>query len=452
MRYDQPSPKDKIKGLQEGLKEQEIEALWGEYDFLRPGDHVRWLRHFISLEFGLARLQAGWIPACGHLQWKIELPRIIYEDMQHIRRLRERLQELPGGRGDIEPEAHLRSFLDAIAPADHGSSFFRALYEVIKPALANAYAVYLEKSDDVFDAPTRYILEQILFEKKRQLAWAQEFFQSNPLEPNDSHEAQQYLAYVADCVQRRGALVPDDRSASADFATSPVRMPAGPAPEQPSQDPSLKLLDRFPINKEEDPLHLSLREIIYHNATEWQVIDPMCYVFYGVRKMPLDFFIDFSRHIWDECRHAKMGLRRLQQLGYSTDDFHWPHYPSRTEALEDYFAELTLVAEACSFTRKKGSIVPFLQFGDKESARLPEIDCVDERLHVRYGRKWVPVMFKNKKNAQVDVDAISEETRERLAKNWQQFENMDEETRLEIARNFAGFCGTIEFTLDFTIY
>ncbi|RMD97477.1 MAG: DUF455 family protein, partial [Calditrichaeota bacterium] len=416
------TPKEKIKGLEKGLSEEEINKLWGEVDFLRPVDHVQWLRHFISLEFGLARLQAGWIPACGHLQWKLDLPKLIFEDMQHVRRLRERLHELPGGTGEFAPKPTVNGFLQAISRADHASSFFRATYTLIKPKLVEAYKTYLHKSDDIFDAPTIYHLEQIIFEKERQLNWMHEFLSEYPLNPENPDESELYLNYVQECLNIIGPLyLSRELEANIRFPASPIQNPAGPAPEKPAQDPELKLLDRFPINQEEDPLHGTLREIVYHNATEWQVIDPMCYIFYGIAKMPLDFFIDFSRHIWDECRHAKMGIRRLQELGYSMDDFYWPHYPTRMDAMEDYFAELTLVGEACSFTRKKGSIVPFLKFGDKKSALLPEVDCVDERLHVGWGRKWVPVMFKNNKNDNRSVDEIARDTRKFLAKNWEHF-------------------------------
>ncbi len=111
-----------------------------------------------------------------------------------------------------------------------------------------------------------------------------------------------------------------------------------------------------------------------------------------------------------------------------------------------------MVGEACSFTRKKGSIVPFLRFGDPQSAMLPEIDCVDERLHVRFGRKWLPVMFKNNKGDERPLEVLSATTRLRLAQDWTQFEGLTEEEREKIARSFAGFCTTIEFSLDFTVY
>jgi hypothetical protein len=83
---------------------------------------------------------------------------------------------------------------------------------------------------------------------------------------------------------------------------------------------------------------------------------------------------------------------------------------------------------------------------------LPEIDCVDERLHVRFGRKWLPVMFKNNKGDDRPLEVIADTTRLRLSQDWTQFEGLTEEEREKVAQSVAGFCTTIEFSLDFTVY
>jgi len=445
----------KIKGLElsENFSDAEIEALWGDVTWLRPKDHVNKLRHFISFEFALTRLLAGWVPACGSYEWKMQIPQRLYEDMQHIRRLRERLRELPGGTSEIAANPALVKFIEAVGAADSPESFLSAFYFEIKRDLRQAYQEYRDHCDLIFDAPTIYILESIISEKQRQLEWAANFLQHVKFNANLFAQVRRWRQFVQYCIKMLGGVANAEPSwDEKTLPQSPVHEPAGPAPFKPKQDARFKLMDRFPLSQQEDPLYGTLKDIIFQNATEWQVVDPMCYIFYGVRNMPLDFFIDFARHIWDECRHSLMGLRRLRELGYDIQNFYWPHYANRLEAMEDYFAELTMVGEACSFTRKKGSIVPFLKFNDPQSAMLPEIDCVDERLHVRFGRKWLPVMFKNNKRDDRPLDVLSESTRLRLAQDWTQFEGLSEEEREKIARSFAGFCTTIEFALDFTVY
>lgn len=445
----------KIKGLElsENLSEAELDALWGNITWLRPKDHVEKLRHFISLEFALTRLLAGWVPACGNYDWKTQIPQRLFEDMQHIRRLYERLQELPGGTAEITPQpAHIK-FIDAIGAAEGAESFLSAFYFEIKRDLLQAYQDYRDLCDPIYDAPTVYILETLIPEKQQQLLWAANLLQPVKFNPPLVAQVARWREFVRRCLNMLGSIgntMPTWNEKAA--PVSPVQQPAGPAPLKPKQDARFKLMNRFPLNPQEDPTFGTLKDIIFQNATEWQVVDPMCYIFYGIRNMPLEFFFDFSRHIWDEARHSLMGLRRLRELGYDISDFHWPHYGTRLEALEEYFAELTMVGEACSFTRKKGSIVPFLKFKDPQSAMLPEIDCVDERLHVRYGRKWLPVMFKNNKGDDRPLEVIADTTRLRLSQDWTQFEGLTEEEREKIAQSVAGFCTTIEFSLDFTVY
>ena len=358
-----------IKGLPHGIPAEAEDALWGDSVFLRPKDHKRWLAHFISVEYAMARLLAGWIPGCGSLEWKLQLPRLMWEHMQRARRLRERHDELSATSAPIAPAGPVAAFFEGIAKADHGPSFVTALLSQVMPALSRAYGTYLARCDEIFDAPTLYVLRINQPEVDRAVAWAGTFLAANPLLAADPAASGAYARYVGEYLKNLGGLTPDDFETPFTAPVNPVAVPAGPNPAKRSQDPHLNLVAGFPATKEGNPTKFTLREIVYHNATEWQVIDPMCEVFYGLPGMPMDFFVDFSRHIWDECRHSMMGFRRLAELGYKVGDFNWSHGMDRLTVLEDYFAGLTLVGEACSVTRKKGSIPYFLKAGDAPSAQ-----------------------------------------------------------------------------------
>ena len=55
-----------------------------------------------------------------------------------------------------------------------------------------------------------------------------------------------------------------------------------------------------------------------------------------------------------------------------------------------------MVGETCSFSRKKKSLESFYAKGDILSGMTAEIDIVDERSHVRFGKKWIPILYKQK--------------------------------------------------------
>lgn len=442
-----------IKGAVLKTSLEEEEHLWAGSSALRPSDHVEWLRHFVALEFGVARLLAGWVPAAGHLDWKLELPFILHDDMQHLGRLLQRLRELTPQETPFQPSPALAAVLAAIGPAEDAATFFHAYFRQLKPAVIAAYEGYLARCDAIIDGPTAYLLTLILEEKSRQLAWAEALFTRHPLVAADLRAEKQYQAHVADCLRCAGELTPT-MAADLIMPASPVKRAAGP--NGPTvNDPRLKLMDRFPLSKEESPVYGTLREIIYHNATEWQVVGPMCYVFCDMPKMPVEFFIDFARHIWDECRHAQMGFRRLREHGYDPlQDFRWPggQLDLRPPNPEEYYAMLTLIGEACSFKRKQGSIVPFLRAGDPASALLPTIDCVDERLHVGFGNKWLPEIFRRVRGETKTLQTIGVEARDRFleAREWTSAPADGE--KAELSRNIPVFCSLIEFPhLDFTV-
>jgi hypothetical protein len=451
-----------IKGLPHGIPAVEEDSLWGDSIALRPKDHKRWLAHFISMEYAMARLLAGWIPGCGSLEWKLHLPRLMFEHMQRARRLRDRFDELSATSVAITPDGPVAAFFEGIAKCDHGPSFVTALLTQVMPALSRAYGTYISRGDEIFDAPTLYILRINQPEVDRAVVWAAPFLAANPLPPASPASSESYARYVGEYLTALGGLTPDDFEKPFTAPSHPVKVSAGPNPAKRSQDPHMRLVAGFPSTKQGNPTKFSLREIVYHNATEWQVIDPMCEVFYGLPGMPMDFFVDFSRHIWDECRHSMMGFRRLAELGYSIGDFDWSHGPDKVSVLEDYFAGLTLVGEACSFTRKKGSVPLFLKAGDAKSAMLPEVDCADEQLHVTYGHKWVTKIYECVKGKSDPREEIAKAQRRGFFKAMiesgdqgeahQMLAQLDEKAREELVNSFSGFCGTIEFKMDMTVY
>lgn len=431
---------------------REEAALWEDSSILHPAIQTEWLDHFIAFEWALTKVQAGWIPATPRLEWRLELPRYFFEDMQHVMALRERRCEYAKSASPKPLTSRLSAFLATVTEADSAASFYHQLFGVLKPALLAAYREYYDLCDPVADAPTRYILERVIFEKNRQLEQTRALFQAEPLEPENTADAEAYVGHMAACLEALGTLTPRYAQEGPEFPVNPITNPAGPAPDKECHDPAMRLTEKFPENTSECSLHGSLREVIYHMANEWQVVAPMCYAYYELERMPLEFFADLSRHIWDECRHAQIGHRRLKELGFSQSDFIWPAPQNRPESVQDYMAMLTLVGEACSFKRKQSSIIPFLRAGDHRSALLPSIDCVDERQHVGYGAKWVPEIFKRYANDERPLREIATDVRSKVLAE-RKILSEDTTSRRQVSSRLPLFCSAFEFSnLNFTKY
>jgi hypothetical protein len=445
----------KIKGLavrRDDLSETLIGAD-GAYPWLRTKENVARLTRLVSLMFGLARVQAGWIPNCPSYDLKTQIPARLYEDVRHVMRLRERLAQLPGGRDKIDPDPALQAFLDALGRAGDHHQFLAGLYFEVKRSLLIALEDFARESDPLYDAPTIYELKGVIPELREQLDWANAALLESRLDLPTARKVETWRAYVRELLAHIGGILGESPRPEHALPASPVAEPMGPAPEKFLGDPRMHYIDHFPLDRAEDPVNMTLREIVYHNATEWQVADQMGVIFYAMKGLPLEFFHDLARHMWDEARHSLMGMRRLAEFGYEPfRDFKWPYFPHRADAVKDWYGGLTMVGEACSFTRKHGSIEPFYHFGDPLSAQQSEIDCADERLHVTFGRKWLPVLAAGAGDKRPLPALVRELRQSSLAKSSGELGDLSEAEKAELAKSAVAFCTSIEFSLDFTVY
>jgi hypothetical protein len=444
-----------IKGLPK-RRTSMAETLLSEVDafpWLRVADHVEKLGRLISLGFGLTRVLAGWVPNCPSYDLKTELPRLIYEDMRHLTRLHERFSQLPGASSGIEPAPALREFLDRMSRADDHHCFLAGFYFEVKRGLVTALEDYRQRCDPLYDAPTLYELNGIIPEIRAQIDWANEALLESRLALESGKRVGLWRRYVRNLLEHIGGVLGDGTVSEEAWPESPAQAPLRPAPDRFLGDPRMTYMDHFPLTQEEAPVHMTLREIVYHNATEWAVIDHLLVLFFAARGMPLEFYLDLSRHTWDEARHSLMGMRRLRQMGYEPfRDFEWPYHPSRTDSFAEWFGSLTMLAEACSFTRKHGSIEPFYRFGDPLSAQQSEIDCLDERLHVTFGRRWYPVMAELAGDKRPLRDMVKGLREKSIIARQFRGEDLSDEEKQAIAQSAAAFCNAVEFDLDFTVY
>jgi len=444
-----------IKGLPRRRQNMGETLLGGEKGFpwLRIPDHVERLARLLSLQFGFVRLLAGWVPNCPSYELKTELPRLMYEDMRHLVRLHARFDQLPGASNGIEPSAELKEFLQRLGQADDHYCFLAAFYFDVKRAIATALEEYMLACDPLYDAPTLYELRGILPELRQQIEWATQALLESRLDLTTGRRVAAWRSYIRTQLAAIGGIFGHDPKPAQPLPASPATAPLQPAPQTFLGDPQMEFIDHFPLDPEEAPVHLTLRETIYHNATEWAAIDHLCVLFFGARTMPLEFYLDLARHTWDEARHSRMGMRRLREMGFDPwRDFKWPYFPSRTASFAEWFGSLTMLAEACSFTRKHGSIEPFYRFGDPLSAQQSEVDCLDERLHVTFGRKWFPVMAQQTGDTRPLRELVHTLRQKSILARQFRAEELTEEDKLAIAQSATAFCNAVEFDLDFTIY
>lgn len=343
--------------------------------FLRPTDTVEHLKQLLWFEFELSRMTAGWVPGVSNYEMKLKLGRFSYLHNRNVKCLHTRISELPGSFNDAQGSPPVvREAFERLSTAENHDQFLLS-YLFVLQRLHAEYDEFMQKLDPLIDAPTVDQLKIVYIELPDMLNWASEQVQIAHVDyKGGDNKTQLWGEYVA--VVWHLLRVSEQRGAGETaWPAHPVENPAGPIPMDSAWDP------RFPIYKPQtrnedkafegalqpnknfsdplmSPIFDSVKQMIYINSTEIGPAEALCYAYYGFQNMPLDFYYDLARHIWDEMRHSEMGVRRLKQLGFSTEEFRYvkgsPGKEVTDEWLSDMYSGLTMIAEPCSFLKKNG--------------------------------------------------------------------------------------------------
>ncbi|MDR6553181.1 hypothetical protein [Paenibacillus qinlingensis] len=431
-----------FEGLQQSMT---TEHSFLKNRFLRPVDTSNELKHLLWQELALSKLIGGWIPAIPVYEHKIELGRLCYVHNRNVKCLYERIEELPGGMHDkdwmpdITREAFERMFG---APDEHA---FLISYLYIHRQLYAQYDALVAKLDPVLNAPTLDQIKIIFIEREATQRWLHEQLQFVHCSSEEGSrklvEWERYIKTVWAAFRANAFAV--DASAVV-WPANLVKNPAGPLPEK------AKLESKYPRYTNPKPqqsytdtsmsvLHDSVKQMIYIYATEIFAGETLSCIYYYVDRMPLPFYFDLARHMWDEFRHSQMGMRRLLQMGHSVDQFQWLGGPGKQDVKEHFtelYANLTMLGEACGFKKKRKSAEAFWKFGDVLSAITCEFDLIDERRHIDFSVRWGPELFK-KADMIITYQEMAEKTRIRRLT---ELDSVPAEEIAKLAKNFPIFC------------
>lgn len=418
--------------------------------YLRPQDTAALLKDLVWHCFELSRMAFGWMPSLENYELKIKLGRLGYLHAMHAKQLSERIAELPGkiGAKESTPQA-LRELYERSSLAPHAQAFFYSYLTLVQQLYARVEELSL-RLDPVLDAPTVDVLELLTMKKQEfiQTASAQILFVPSETAEN-RHAYEEWKQYVTNLLYAYASKQA--------WPPAPELEAIGPVPPEGRLDPRFRHYAYKPPEYKKaysdpslSPLQDSVKQMHYINATEMSAAESLGYLYYAVQQMPMEFYFDLARHLWDETRHFEMGVRRLLQLGYSLDQFQFfksgPGKDVQDGWYADMYASLTMVAEPCSFIKKRKAAEAFWGFGDDLSAIHCEFDMVDERMHVEFGKKWGQVLFQTLKNDLITAQKLSE--RARLIRL--EYMEVPAEERQQIAKNFPAFCGfsTVDLTYE----
>jgi hypothetical protein len=350
----------------------------------------RLLNRYRFVEYELIKILAAWLPATAHMETKLELGRLLWEDAQHVQQLFLRLREVqtPAFRPPEDPA--LEALMAEALHAPTAEDLLAGLFHVIKPRLVAAYSWHHDQTFANPDAPTRYYLRHILADEREHLAWAK-----GALADHRTERTHAWEAYIAELLAAAGGITGEDQR--------------GPAPARPPCRREFRLprvaardarfsTDMSRLTKPADEDRAGQRLAEFQNyAQEVLAAETVARILYQTAGMPWEFTYDLARHCYDETRHCKLGIEWLAQHGLD-----YTAYPqnvrvyawrSQYDPLTQYTL-LTMGNESHVFPYRQQRLKEYQAEGDRLSVQYLSYDMADERQHVAFGHRWLPELMR----------------------------------------------------------
>ncbi len=174
-----------------GLDERTTFAPYGAFEV--PADlrelHGRWdvestarrVRNFRYAEEWTMLMLGGWLATIPEIPVKTGLGKVVWETAQAADRLGNRLPELRCGRKAMQtsesPNQGFADFMQEVARPelpDQSIEKLAGVFDVLKPHLIETYENTMRQTDQIADAPTIEILDDIVRKARRHVAWGTE--------------------------------------------------------------------------------------------------------------------------------------------------------------------------------------------------------------------------------------------------------------------------------------
>ncbi len=135
------------------------------------------VRHYRYVEERMMRIVGGWIALTPELPAKLLFGRHVWDCARHADAWGRRLPELRAAAQQSEPaNGAVVRFMDLLETRERRQDTperLTGIYRVLKPHLVSVYEDHLQRTNPVYEPPTRRILESCLEEERRHAAAGQ---------------------------------------------------------------------------------------------------------------------------------------------------------------------------------------------------------------------------------------------------------------------------------------
>ncbi|MEW6510936.1 MAG: DUF455 family protein [Bacteroidota bacterium] len=346
------------------------------------------------LEIQFMELMGSWAYTIVDPEIKIGFGRQMYQDAVHADLIGKRIPELKGRSAhfhEIPPGDDVVRLLERIWKLEGDLPRLAALFQVLKPALIDAYRQHIERAELPADEPTAYILRHIADEEDDHCEWANKIIARLT-------GGTTIAAELAAALHEAGGILGEGKPRGTytfrkthPYSTLPVR----DARWNIIMNPEEFTEKTWSFDTQEGKQHL-LHDLL---NSEFITVERMGRILADCPDIPWQMKVDMAHQAWDEARHAEIVQRRLEELGghvgmFRTSCWGWEQDVNRPDPLERLaLSNMTFESESCKHLRDW--IKKAREGGDTRSLQLLEFLLADEVNHVLYGVHWIDALTKD---------------------------------------------------------
>jgi hypothetical protein len=326
---------------------------------------------------------------------------------EHAAALRKRVGEMrepPLGLEDV-PHPALELFFNEILRAPTTEVLVVGLYEKAVPALRAAIEQYVRDTHKLADAPSIRLARFALLE----LADIEQFGRQTVASLVDRANHFDWSALLDACLAAAGGLdgvrEGTDSIPAAHFSKQPYNYDRVPKRDERFQDSYNAGVnpEAFLYDEQFSPRDKTLM-MYYKRLREIDVPEMMASIIAETPGKPWGYYLEMSRQLWDEARHAMMG-----EVGFVHSGIEWTKIPINFTWSLNLNTQLTPIERHAVLYFIEQGLMPRTgkryewevgtQSGDALSGLFQDFDWADEVLHARIGRDWYVKDFANLKES-----------------------------------------------------
>ena len=350
-------------------------------------------------------------------EWEVKCALALHQwySAEHADWLRKRITEMrhPAPPLDESPHDGLEAFLEELLRSRDTIELVTGIYAVALPALRQAYSHHLHTTNPLVDQPTLRFMRFALLEVSEAIEWGEAALENLRSETESSERGERWRDHLDQYLSAARGIAGDPGISHAEGEghrgvrirnmEAPLPLPRAAAPFKPDfaprRDARFKGLYNFEFpphvvyndpDVEADERNLAL---LCKRTLEMDVPEMMSSFVFERADQPWEFYLDYSRQLWDEARHAMMGT-----VAFEKREIDWTQLPlnvgfsqrlnlhatPQERQILLYAIEQSLMP---SETGKRFEYETAVAAGDELSAHFHDYDWADEVLHAQIGRR-----------------------------------------------------------------